>query len=197
MIHCSNCEPVGMQQGNMLTQLHGAPWPSLRCVRPWAVGPMASQHHSALVSLHPHITAMPSHHSDALTSQRCPHITAMPSHHSDALTSHRCPHITPMPSHHTDALTSHRCPHITPMPSHHTDALTSHRCPHLQKNKIVTTTQFPRRLIKEKAEVRQSQGSVPPFTSLAQMSCTTAECMPFLQSCNQPHSWPAADPSEN
>jgi hypothetical protein len=32
-----------------------------------------------------------------------------------------------------------------------------------QKQKKVTTTQFPRRLIKEKAEVRQSQGSVPPF----------------------------------
>jgi hypothetical protein len=32
-----------------------------------------------------------------------------------------------------------------------------------KKKKKVTTTQFPRRLIKEKAEVRQSQGSVPPF----------------------------------
>jgi hypothetical protein len=30
------------------------------------------------------------------------------------------------------------------------------------KKKKVTTTRFPRRLIKEKAEVRQSQGSVPP-----------------------------------
>jgi hypothetical protein len=34
--------------------------------------------------------------------------------------------------------------------------------PMLEK-KNVTTTQFPRRLIEEKAEVRQSQDSVPPF----------------------------------
>jgi hypothetical protein len=32
-----------------------------------------------------------------------------------------------------------------------------------QTFKNVTTTQFRKRLIKEKAEVRQSQGSVPPF----------------------------------
>jgi hypothetical protein len=36
-----------------------------------------------------------------------------------------------------------------------------------QKRKKVTTTQFPRRLIKEKAEVRQSQGSVPPSLTVA------------------------------
>jgi hypothetical protein len=39
--------------------------------------------------------------------------------------------------------------------------ITMHGSPFV-KNKKVTTTQFPRRLIKEKAEVRQSQGSVPP-----------------------------------
>jgi hypothetical protein len=32
-----------------------------------------------------------------------------------------------------------------------------------KKKNQVTTTQFPRRLIKEKADVRQSQGSVPPW----------------------------------
>jgi hypothetical protein len=29
--------------------------------------------------------------------------------------------------------------------------------------KTVPTTQFPRRLIKQETEVRQSQGSIPPF----------------------------------
>jgi hypothetical protein len=32
-----------------------------------------------------------------------------------------------------------------------------------EPKKRATTTQFPRRLIKEKAEVRQRQRSVPPF----------------------------------
>jgi hypothetical protein len=47
-------------------------------------------------------------------------------------------------------------------------------------SKDVTTTQCPRRLIKEKAEVRQSQGSVPPFPHRGNIESVQLVLIPYL-----------------